>query len=236
MIHDLSFIQSEKHRNIIQMLLASLAGDSEVIGLMLTGSHARGDAHSSSDIDLVVLLQDGHSRQFEASIVDEILVELKYADRYKALSKLEANPMEPYQYMDGKILFDKYKVLESLRDEAIKAFNNYKVSMKERKAIYHWLKTAKIKILAAIESNDELKAIFVTSTTSYKILEGLWIVCGKPVPPTGSVLPHAEDLKDEVPNIREWIKELFLGTIDVRMRTAIEMIDWVNDRIMEAGG
>ncbi|MBD3922954.1 nucleotidyltransferase domain-containing protein [Paenibacillus sp. PR3] len=200
--------------------------------MMLTGSHARGDAHSTSDIDLVVLLQDGHSRQFEAITVDEILVELKYADRQKAIDKLESNPMEPYPYMDGKMLFDKYNVFESLRLEAIRVFNNYNASMKERKAIHHWLRTAKIKIFAAIESNDRLKASFVTSTTSYKILEGLWMVCGKPVPPTGSVLPHIGDLMEEIPHIREWMDGLFLGTIDERMRTAIEMIDWANTRIM----
>lgn len=232
MTTDISFVKSERHKKIIKEIIQCFSKDNEVIGLMLIGSHARGDAYITSDLDLLILLKEGLSRSFEASTINDILVEYKYLDINKARKKLKINPLEPYQYLDGRILFDKDGVLQTLVDEALIIYNHYQMDCKERKAIFHWLYSARIKIYSAVQSEDYLKAIFITSTTSYKIIEGIWGICNKPVPPAGSVLPHVDDLIDDIPMIREWIETLYLGTIEERIFKAIDMIDWINNRIL----
>ncbi|UVI32739.1 nucleotidyltransferase domain-containing protein [Paenibacillus spongiae] len=229
---DLSFITSVKHRGILENLLAAILADHDIIGMMVIGSHARGDALPESDLDLMLFLREGRSREFQAVTIDHILVEYKYADLNKAKSRLETNPMEVYAYLDGQVLFDSDQIIETLMGEAAARFVNYRMDERERKAIHHWLSSAKIKIQAAVQSRDGLKASFVTASTSYKILEGLWTVCKKPLPPAGSIIAHLDDLKDDVPGIRTLFQLLFTGTPDERADTAIEMIEWIDSRIL----
>jgi len=232
MVTDLSFLKSEKHKKILEEISQSLREDNEIIGMMLNGSHARGDANIDSDLDLLILLKEDHNRTFEAKFIYKILVEYKYLDINKARARLQSNHMEPYQYLEGKILFDDLGSLNTLKDEALIIYNSYQLDKNEKKAIYHWLFASRIKIEAAIKSQDYLKAIFVTSTSSYKIMEGIWGVCNKPIPPAGSVLSHLDDLKNDIPFITDWTETLFLGTIEERIHKAIEMIEWINQRIM----
>jgi hypothetical protein len=140
--------------------------------------------------------------------------------------------MEPYQYIDGQVLVDKNGMLCILREEARQVYYQYRMNEADREAIHHWLYSAKIKIQAAIEAGDAMKASFITATTSYKILEGIWGVCNKPIPPAGAVLAHMDDLVEDIPHIKEWLKTLFLGSLEERNNKAVELMDWVNKRIL----
>ena len=40
--------------------------------------------------------------------------------------------------------------------------------------ICYWLSSTKIKLISAIDSNDELKMSYLLSTNSWKVLEGIW--------------------------------------------------------------
>lgn len=225
---DLTFIQSGVHRHLVTEMLETATNDAEVTGLMVSGSIARGDAAEGSDLDLYLLLKNGCRREFHTESTHGILLEIKYADYDKAMEKLRHNNMEVYNYLDGRILYDPEGLMQKLSDAAAESYNSYRSSRKDRRETAHWLLSAKTKMEAAAGTGDSLKASFVASTTSYKILEAFWLVDQKPMPPSGGVLAHLKDLQTGSALLEDWTNRLFLGSAEIRVRTAIEMIDFVH--------
>jgi hypothetical protein len=41
-----------------------------------------------------------------------------------------------------------------------------------------------------------------------------------------------DDLVEDIPHIKEWLKTLFLGSLEERNNKAVELMDWVNKRIL----
>jgi len=224
---NLAFIESEVHRRLLREVLDDARRDPDVIGVMLTGSLARGDAYPGSDLDVHILLRDGCGRAFHAELRQGILVECSYADETRARSKIERDPMHTYAYLDGHILYDPEGRLQALVSAARARFEGYRVSAEETQGIAHWLNSARIKILAARDAGDELRAAYVTCTSSWEMLRGIWAAYDKPVPPCGALWAHLHDLPAGPPDIEAWLRRLFAGDTGDRISAAIEIIDWV---------
>ncbi|WP_340003760.1 nucleotidyltransferase domain-containing protein [Paenibacillus sp. FSL K6-0276] len=227
LIKDLSFIKSQVHHNLLADILQKAISDEEISGVMLCGSFARGDANEGSDLDIYIVLKNDYNRSFYAETKHGILIEIKYANVEKAREKLRLNSMEVYNYIDGNILYDSEGLLEGLSNYAMECFHDYKSKPKDKRETSHWLKSSKIKIQAAFQAGDVLKASFVVSTSSYKILEAFWLINNMPMPPNGGVLTHLKDLKVGSSYLEKWKEDLFLGSNEVRISTALEMIDFV---------
>ncbi|BCL78148.1 DNA polymerase subunit beta [Ktedonobacteria bacterium brp13] len=178
----------------------------DILGMLLTGSVARGDALPGSDLDVHYLLPPGKSRPFQSELHHGIVVERSYADLARAQSKLETNPMEVYAYLDGRILFDPLGTLMQLREQARKYFETYQFSEKERLGIAYWLKSARLKMTVALTADDLLKAAFVASTNS-------------------------KDLSKGPDEIERQLYYLFCGETQQRVQTAIDLIDWVLEHL-----
>jgi predicted nucleotidyltransferase len=230
---DLAFIESEVHRRLLREVLDDACRDPDAIGLMLTGSLARGDAYPGSDLDVQVLLRDGCSREFHAQLRRGILVECSYADEARARSKLERDPMHIYSYLDGRILYDPEGRLQALVSAARARFEAYRVPAEEARGIAHWLSSARIKIAAARDAGDELRAAYVASTSAWEMLRGIWAAHDKPVPPSGALWAHLQDLPAGPPDVEAWLRRLFAGNTGDRIGAAIEIIDWVLPRLEE---
>ena len=228
---DLAFIESEVHRRLLREVLDDARRDPDVVGVMLTGSLARGDAYPGSDLDVHVLLRDGCSRDFKAELSQGILVECSYADEARARSKIERDPMHVYAYLDGRILYDPEGRLQALVSAARARFEGYRGPDEEAHRIAHWLHSARIKIAAARDAGDELRAAYVTSTSSWEMLRGIWAAYDKPVPPSGALWAHLHDLPAGPPDIEAWLRRLFAGDTCDRISAAIEIIDWVLPRL-----
>jgi hypothetical protein len=101
-------LEDEGRDNLYQILLQELVEEAyqqeDIVGILLTGSVARGDALPGADLDVRYLLPEGKSRPFQSELHHGIVVERSYADLPRAQSNLEANPMEVYAYLDGRIL------------------------------------------------------------------------------------------------------------------------------------
>jgi hypothetical protein len=215
------------YQAILQEIVEETQQQEDILGLLLTGSVARGDALPGSDLDLRFILSPGHSRTFQSELRQGILVERGYADLTQAQSKLETNPMEVYAYLDGQILYDPEAIVAHLRTQARHFFATYQFPEKERHALAYWLMTARLKMHTALAADDLLKAAFITSTTSWKILEGLWAANEKPMPPLGSVWVHLRDLSKGPSHVEEVLKLLFCGETQQRIQTALDLIRWI---------
>jgi predicted nucleotidyltransferase len=227
MIEILSFINFEHHKNLVREISNDCLAKDEIIGLMLIGSVARGDAYPESDLDLYFLLENGLSKKFHSEVKNNILIEYKYADFNQVQLNLENNPMEIYSFLDGKILFDKKGFLNQLTQIAQRKYKEYCISENEIKGIFHWLKSSLNKINAALKANNELKALYVINTSTWVMLEGIWAINNKPMPPSGSVWVHINELSNRLTNLDKLLNNMFLGNTTERINSSIKIIEWI---------
>jgi predicted nucleotidyltransferase len=171
--NNLSFIKTNNHINLVETILKDCVSKVEYIGLMLIGSVARGDAYPDSDLDLYFLLEDGYHKNFHSEVKENILIEYKYADSDQVKLNFKKNPMEIYSFIDGRILFEKKGLLEKLEIIAQQEYDEYRVTKNKIQSISHWLESSLIKINTALKEKDEFKAVYVVSTSTWVLLEGI---------------------------------------------------------------
>ena len=74
-------------------------------------------------------------------------------------------------------------------------FNNYRASEKEKHEIISWLKSTSIKLKSAFLKQDMLFISYLVSTNLWKVLEGVWAVNQKPIPPASTLYRRYKDLE-----------------------------------------
>ncbi|MGW5362549.1 hypothetical protein [Actinopolymorpha pittospori] len=215
---------------LLRDLVDEAGHDEDLVGLLLTGSLARGDALPGTDLDLRYILTDGQSRPFSSESRDGVLLEQGYSDAAAEAAKIDAQPMNVYAHLDGRILYDPQGVLARLRRQAQKRFDTYQVSEQERSTTDFLLQCCQDKIKVALAGGDLLKAAFVTGTASWRLMEGLWAANNRPLPPNSSVRPHLKDLAGP-PDVEALYARLFLAETPERVQVTLELIDWIRARL-----
>lgn len=211
---------------LVDELVEEAHADEEIVGVLLTGSVARGDALPGTDIDLRYVLADGVERDGPSVVRDGVLVERSFADAATARASLEANPMHVYAYLDGQIRYDPDGVLGELRRLAERRYRGYRTPDEDKARIAFLLGCSLDKIDVACKAGDLLKAAYVTGTSSWQIIEGLWAANDRPLPPNSSVRPHLSDLTAGPPGVEAKYERLFLGSTEERIETARELLGW----------
>lgn len=214
----------KKQLNILEKDLQDLKENEKVEAVLLIGSVAYGTATDDSDLDLLVISNED---RFESKYVENILVEIHF-HKYSTLVKcLDNNPNEVYKYLYSKIVFDNGQ-LEKLIAKAKEIYNNYCTPDKENEEICYWLSATKIKLLSAINSNDEMKISYLLSTNTWKVLEGIWAKNNKPMPPSSIAFVKNNELTC-VP-CDNWLSKLLVGNNLSRADFMVETIDWICER------
>ncbi|WP_282942601.1 DNA polymerase subunit beta [Paenibacillus sp. RC67] len=206
---------SETHRELVGEIYEEVLQDSETVGLLLQGSVARGESYATSDLDMYILLKDGLVRPFRSEHRRGIHVEMKYSDFETAVNKCRITSMGIYNFLDSMILFDQEGKLRQLIELSKKLYNEYQTPLEERKSTKYWLESALIKIKAAQCAQDDLKANLVVATSSWKILEGVWAVNNKPMPPNGSVLSQLRNI-ERPDDVEKLINSLLLMILIIK--------------------
>ena len=214
----------KKQLDILEKELQILKKNEKVEAVLLIGSVAYGTATDDSDLDLIVISNED---RFESKYVENILVEIHF-HKYSTLVKcLDNNPNEVYKYLFSKIIFDNGQ-LENLIAKAKEIYNSYCIPEKEKEDICYWLTATKIKLLSAINSNDEMKISYLLSTNTWKVLEGVWAKNNKPMPPSSIAFVKNGELTC-VP-CDDWLSKLLVGDNLSRANTMIGIIDWICGR------
>src|SRR5687768_4882701 len=92
--------------SITLQFVEELQTNSNVIGIILFGSWARGNNRPDSDVDLLVILQDGFKRTVEYR--EEQAFEITYTTEQGAIEYWQSNPNDAVELWNvAKILFDR---------------------------------------------------------------------------------------------------------------------------------
>jgi predicted nucleotidyltransferase len=134
---DLALVADDRHRRLLRTLLEESRADDAVIGVLLTGSLARGDALPGADIDLVLLVTDETPTAFTREMREGIMIERHVVTVAAARRRLAERPMAVYIYLDGRILADPHGHLAALTATAHARLAAYRAPADERRAIAH---------------------------------------------------------------------------------------------------
>lgn len=211
-----------KHLSIFEEELKALKLDKTVRGVALIGSVAYGTATEDSDLDIFVL---GEKDKFVNKETEGICVEIHYSKMETAMKKLRENPMEVYKYIYSRIAYDDGG-LACLFGEARNIYDSYRTPEKEMERIRYWLSSTKKKLLSGIKNADMQKVSYLLATNTWKVLEGVWAINNKPIPPSSVAFSKHELLNMPSEN---WFENLLMGDIEFRAKTMLEVIDIIRD-------
>lgn len=206
-------------------MVSKFQEDSAVEGVLVNGSVAVGTATELSDLDVLVF---GQKEALEPHIIDGVTVEIQYTTLNRAVKKLQSNPMEVYKYLDAKIGYDCGKMQELIM-YAKNIFADYCVSEQEQREITYWLKSTKLKLESAFLKKDMLCMAYLTATNTWKVLEGVWAVNQKPMPPSSSLYRRYKDLA--ITPCENWFARIFVDDVYDRGNTMIAYIEWILQRL-----
>lgn len=70
------------------------------------------------------------------------------------------------------------------------------------------------------------KVSYLLATNTWKVLEGVWAINNKPIPPSSVAFSKHELLNMPSEN---WFENLLMGDIEFRAKTMLEVIDIIRD-------
>lgn len=211
-----------KQKEVLNSIVTGLKSNRTITAILLMGSVAHGTALPTSDLDLMIL---GNESKFQVEMIDGVLVEFLYLTYDEAMQKLKADDMDMYHYLGSKIMYDIDGHMIYLMRMALEKYNNYKTAPQVKNALRHWLTSTKIKLTGAIENSDIVTVDYITATNSWKIMEAVWAVNNKPMPPSGRVMLDLKELA-LLPD-KNWFSNLFSTDTKKRTDELIFLIDWV---------
>lgn len=243
--------ESAGAEGLIRSTVDQLRADPRVLGVLLVGSWARGDALRGSDVDLEVLVRERPPVPFELRTGEppggegaepqrrEAIpptVEIAYLDPETWRERLRGNAMSLYSFLDGRVLFERDGALSELSHLARERWRAFRWPEEKVAATRQWLESACVKVRAAQEEGDRLRAALILSTTHWAILEALWMVNGLPMPPVGGVMAHLDDLKVTPAEFRTDVRVLLLGEHYERLVAGLRIMDWTIEELEAVGG
>lgn len=212
----------KKQLEILEKEIVSFKENKKVEAVLLIGSVAYDMATDNSDLDLIVI---SDKDKFVSESIDGILVERHFCKYSTLLKSLENKSTDIYKYLYSKIIFDDNGKLDKLIVKADEIYQNYITPKKEIDDICYWLSSTKIKLLSAINNNDEMKISYLISTNTWKVLEGVWAKNNKPMPPSSIAFANHNELAS-VP-YANWFSELLVEDNLSRANAMIKIIDWI---------
>lgn len=208
-----------KHQKVLHIVSERLQNKSRAI--FVTGSVARGDATTGSDLDLLVVTKKGHS--FKEKTVDGVVVEIKSNSLIGFKNKMKKDPMNIYQWIDARAVYDPEGLLIELKVLAQEIFDGYKPLTFPTK----WLSSAKSKILGAHASGNTPFLSFHVSNNLWKVVETFYVINGVPTPPSSTAFKNIKTLKKLPENFDFLWEQSLKGELEERAHTMILFIEFL---------
>lgn len=215
----LDVIALEPHRQVVAELLAEAQSRPEVVGVLLIGSLARGNPVPGSDVDVLLLLDDGQSveRPTQHDERQGVWVELHYRDMAWAVAQLDHTPEWLYSYTESRILHDPRGDLARLIAVAHDRLTAYRTPAVEKERLRFIVERQLEKLAAALAADDLERAATIVGFGAYAFLS--FLCAAYDHPPVGPTnvwlqLPNVPGLP---PELHQQARALILGTAPERV-------------------
>lgn len=214
----------DKHKEIIEKLKNEYEQDDSILALLLVGGVARGDYTPTSDLDLILITKDPQEKYYEERVDDGIAVEIKKSDLSGFMEKMKSQPMEVYQYLEAKTLFDKSGCLHKLKDLAKEVIENYTSDHSHQ--LKKWLTSVRIKIISAQQAGDRLKLGYHVSNVLWKIVQAFFEINKMPVPASSSALRLLPTLNTLPNDFTKKLEQALTGDLGSRTHATLNLVDY----------
>jgi predicted nucleotidyltransferase len=215
------------HHQIINEIKEKYIADKSTVALFVIGSVARGDYSTTSDIDLILITEQEPENNFEESLVNNLVVEIKKGTVTQYQAKMKEDPMQVWQFLDAKVLFDKNECLQALHNTASEVLTAY--TPKNMDAVLKWLSSVKIKIQSAKTVNDTAMIGYQVSNILWKVVQGLYETNNMPTPASTTAYRRIASLKVLPKDFEKVWNEALTGDFAARTTATVSLIDFILD-------
>jgi hypothetical protein len=174
------------HEVVLEAVLTEHRADAGVLGVLLSGSLARGTAREDSDIDLLLVLADGGTRRFDRKDDGPMVVEQiarTAADWTEQFTPSRVGDESwGYAFLEGVILHDPHGAVARLVAAAADVHAAYRLPDQIR-AHYLWLwDHVRPKMQAVLRRDDATEIGWAAAVMTEHVIKTLWAVNGRPLP------------------------------------------------------
>jgi predicted nucleotidyltransferase len=184
-----------------QQYIAELQADPNVLGIILFGSWARGNHRPGSDIDLVVIVQNGYRRTVEHRQGQAF--ELIFVTEQGAIDFWEANPDDTVElWRVAKVLFDREGTIARLRQAVQGIEQRGKAALTAEQYEHAWFDCLdQIKAAEALAATDPTTASLPLAAKVVQLTELFFATRQRWIPPPKQRLAILQELQPESYNL-----------------------------------
>lgn len=213
------------HQRLLAEAKARYSEDTNVRAIFVSGSVARGEEKSHSDIDLVLIVRE--PRPYVRYHADHLWIEVDPYVLDRIPDALQADPMRYYVFAGIKAVHDPENLVTGLLAEAERFRQGYRASERLKGDLYVLLASRRTKIEAAVEEGDLQKAAFFAATTLQHVVQALYAVNDVVSPSPAEAFDGLIALRKQPPGFPDLLDRLLAGDAQARASAAIEMIDFL---------
>lgn len=186
-----------------ELFLAELRARPEVLGVILFGSQARGNNRPDSDVDLIVILNEGYQRAVEER--DGQIFEVIYTTDESALEYWQSNKDDAAElWAVAKILFDRDDTVEKLRISSEKILQVGKSPLSDRQREQLLFDAAdQLRYVKFINATDPVTANLMLSQKVFILTEQFFDLRKMWTPAPKQRLAVIKEISPELDNLLE---------------------------------
>ena len=214
-----SFLVLEPHRSVVAELLVEAQADPDVVGILLIGSLARGNAVPGSDVDVLLLVDDGRSQERPTQHEERhgVWVERHYRDTAWAIAQFNRSPEWLYPYTEGRLLHDPRGDLAALVARAHDHLLAYRTPRPERERLRFIADRQLDKLAAALAAEDFERAATIVGFGAHAFLSFLCAAYDRPPVGPTNVWLQLPTIPGLPPALAKQARALILGTAAERV-------------------
>jgi predicted nucleotidyltransferase len=154
-----------------QEYIEELRTNPQILGIILFGSWARGNNRSDSDVDLLVIVQQGFKRTVEYR--EGQAFEITYTTEQEAIAYWQSNPDDAIELWNiAKVLFDRDETVVRLQKAASELKEKGKPPLTDvRYEHYKFDAHDQLKAIAGLAASDTATARMLLSTKVFQLTE-----------------------------------------------------------------
>ncbi|WP_210718583.1 nucleotidyltransferase domain-containing protein [Amycolatopsis acididurans] len=187
------------HQRVLDEVIAELQTDTDVCGIMLVGSVARGTARADSDLDLVIVATEDNKQPWQLRphpLPVDFTVRTAEQWREHFTPNQIGDESWGYAFLDGVILHDPTGTVARLTTDIPKVHARYRVPAHIKNHYARLWRHVRPKMQAVLQRNDPVEIGWAAAAMTNDLVRTVWAANDLPNPSLdlGTFHRHLDDL------------------------------------------